>query len=325
MFGAQGGDDCRGSCVARVRLAGGAFDNEPLSEARTVRRVGFVFVVRVQAVCGVDGKQEALCEIVRQIVRVKFETAIDSFEQMREQRGVCALFRAAAHFFVVEESDDADAVFCGLSGEGGEAGVHGGQVIEARGGNEFAVEAEKGTGLCEVDVQIIGEDVFGFVTDFPREFFEEEFVSDFFFEQCGNGRHRGLTVELFALVRFAVEVDREARNRQQRAGKVEQAKLRRKGVFAAQHDLPCQRQRAIKPAGQNQSAVRFDIYETVAVPREPRRSLDAEAGKVGMGRCDTKAALCFRTDGKSEQRRAEDFRVVPSARREQPWLAPDER
>ena len=120
-------------------------------------------------------------------------------------------------------------------------------------------------------------------------------------------------------------MDGEAWDGQERAREVEQAGFRRERVLAAKHDLTGQRQRTIEPTGEDQPAVGLDVQQAVAVSCKSRRGFDTEAWEVGMSRRDAESALLLRTDGEGEKSGAESLRVIPSAGRQKPRLAPDER
>ena len=109
----------------------------------------------MDGVSHVDGQHEALGKVGREIVIGQLEGVVDAAQDPGQDGGIGALFRMAAHFFVVKEGDDVQTVGFVGAYEGQEGGQDRRQVVQAGRRDEFVVPAEAAARFCRIDRQFV--------------------------------------------------------------------------------------------------------------------------------------------------------------------------
>ena len=214
--------------------------------------------------------------------------ADDALEQVFQPRALGAALAGGADLLVVEQREDrGGGGQIGVPGgdEGLQAGVAGGEVVEARGVEELGVEpGDDGGGEVvegEVPRQQIGlGDARGLGEEGAEGLGRRSGGA-----RVGEGEERGellLGVELQTLVVDAsVHVDGEGRDPAERTPQIDEDGLLA-GAVADEHAAG-EPEVAVGPSGEHHAAVGLDAEADVALVAQVRARLDAEVGRVGVG------------------------------------------
>ncbi|VVN01487.1 hypothetical protein PS624_03350 [Pseudomonas fluorescens] len=204
--------------------------------------------------------------------------------------------------------------------QAGEARQH---VLEARAGDEVAIEANHCRTLRVVETQLVIEHDVGVQAMFAGQLIGEHgtevdaFVTGKLRE---DWRQFGLRVDRPALIGFTVEVNGQVRNDGDRRFEVDQ--LAFDFAVAAEGHAAGQRQVAVEPRCQQRAAVDFNAELPEALTLQFRLRLDPQARAVGV--CANQADAAVQGGGAAhfdrDDRRVVTGDVVAAVRLGGPWL-----
>ncbi len=198
-----------------------------------------------------------------------------------------------------------------------------GEIVEPRGLDELAAQPGDGRGLRVVEHQIEREQI---GRRRLRELARAQLLGDELRESRRalepRDRHQlRLRVELQALaLDLAIQMDREARDAQQRAREIDEQRAR--ASLLAQRHLPREREIPVEPGVGQHAPVRLDRELAVAVGVDVGERLEAQVRRIGVGADDAEAAL-HRRDGahvQGHETAAAAHAVAPLAGRELPGV-----
>jgi hypothetical protein len=179
---------------------------------------------------------------------------------------------------VVERGQHLDPVAAGRAQQGGQAGVHPGEVVQPAGGEELRVRTEDGGRGGVVRDQLEPVDLVAVRSRAARPGGRPPAVRP---AHAPDRRGVLLLVQLQAVVVDpAVEVDGQLRDPHDRV------RAHQLGPPVGQHHPPGEAELAVQPGVEQRAAVDLQAQLGVAEAAEVRLRLDREAGRVGVGADD---------------------------------------
>ncbi|MCY1411998.1 hypothetical protein D9M71_273940 [compost metagenome] len=241
--------------------------------------VVLVGIVGVHAMGVVRRDQQRALDHADEVVTLGHQAAQGLFEH----RAIGAAGRAGADFFVVIGHQQAGFVAVGVE-QGLQAGIARQQVVQARAGNEVAIEADEARALGVVEAQLVVEHHVGVEVVLAGQLVGQQRakIGTLVTGHLGQDRWQlGLRVDHPAFVGGAVEVDRQVGDHRNRQLEVDQ--LAFDLAVAAEGHAPGQRQVTVEPGRQQRAAVHLDTQLPEALALQLGLRLDAQARAVGMG------------------------------------------
>ena len=212
-------EDGPAHAVGGVLLVGALLEHDAAVHQRAVSCVGLLRVVRMQRVGVVRGHHEAGGQTGVQRLAIRTQALRDAADHVREEGGIRALARAAAHLFVVKHTAEIDVPALPRLQQRPKAGVGALQIVQPRCGDVAVLRAPEPGLHAVVEVEIPPEHVLrGSARDFRDLRLEAALRGDVAVE----GQHVHLRVELAVLVHIPLHVDGQVGNQRRVAPEVHQ-------------------------------------------------------------------------------------------------------